>query len=137
MKLLATSNRVNFLDVSFLLVNEVTRTTWVISYVVLPRYQVPCVLRYWDNIQKCYITYRSFFLLETSPSSLSFPDPVTSNPAEIMVAEEWQIVVDVAPDIEYPDENRFVLWNSDITICQGSSKIISFHRGIVISQLPI
>ena len=66
------------------------------------------MLRYWDNLQKCYVTYRSFFLSETSPSVLSFPDPVTSNPAEVMVAEEWQIVVDVTRDIEYPDENRFV-----------------------------
>ena len=28
-------------------------------------------------------------------------------------------------------------WNPDITICQGSSKIISLYRGIVISKLPI
>ena len=30
-----------------------------------------------------------------------------------------------------------IQWNPDITIRQGSSKIISLYRGIVISKLPI
>ena len=74
------------------------------------------MLRYWDNLQKCYVTYRSFFLSETSPSVLSFPDPLASNRAEVVVSEEWQIVVDVSKDIEYTDENRFAASASFVSV---------------------
>ena len=68
--------------------------------------KVPCVLRYWDNAQKCYISYKDFFISESSPTAISLPDPCIADPSEIIVASEWQIVVDVIGNIDYPEEFR-------------------------------
>ncbi|XP_068695500.1 intermembrane lipid transfer protein VPS13B-like isoform X2 [Montipora foliosa] len=70
-------------------------------------YKVPCVLRYWDPAQKCYISYKDFHLSENNSSSIPFPDPSTADPSEVIVAAEWQMVVDVTVDIEYPDDGSF------------------------------
>lgn len=70
--------------------------------------QVPCVLRYWDPTQKCYITYKDFNLSENNATSISLPDPCTAHPSEVIVAAEWQMVVDVTVDIDYPDDGRSV-----------------------------
>lgn len=69
---------------------------------------MPCVLRYWDPTQKCYISYKDFHLSENSPTSILLPDPATADPSEVIVAAEWQMVVDVTVDIEYPDDGRWV-----------------------------
>ena len=69
---------------------------------------MPCVLRYWDPTQKCYISYKDFQLSENNTTSIALPDPVTADPSEVIVAAEWQIVVDVTVDIEYPDDGRLV-----------------------------
>ena len=71
--------------------------------------QVPCVLRYWDPTQKCYITYKDFNLSENNATSISLPDPCTAHPCEVIVAAEWQMVVDVTVDIDYPDDGRSVV----------------------------
>lgn len=71
--------------------------------------QVPCVLRYWDPTQKCYITYKDFNLSENNATSISLPDPCTAHPSEVIVAAEWQMVVDVTVDIDYPDDGRSVI----------------------------
>ena len=68
--------------------------------------KVPCVLRYWDNAQKCYISYKDFFISESSPTAIRLPDPCIADPSEIIVASEWQIVVDVIGNIDYPEEFR-------------------------------
>lgn len=70
--------------------------------------QVPCVLRYWDPTQKCFITYKEFTLSENNATHIPLPDPSKAHPAEVIVAAEWQMVVDVTVDIEYPDDRRFV-----------------------------
>ena len=66
------------------------------------------MLRYWDPTQKCYISYKDFQLSENNTTSIALPDPVTADPSEVIVAAEWQIVVDVTVDIEYPDDGRLV-----------------------------
>lgn len=69
---------------------------------------MPCVLRYWDPTQKCYITYKDFNLSENNATSIALPDPSTAHPSEVIVAAEWQMVVDVTVDIDYPDDGRLV-----------------------------
>ncbi len=69
---------------------------------------MPCVLRYWDPTQKCYITYKDFNLSENNATSIPLPDPSIAHPSEVIVAAEWQMVVDVTVDIDYPDDGRLV-----------------------------
>ena len=88
---------------------------------------MPCVLRYWDPAQKCYISYKDFHLSENNSSSIPFPDPSTADPSEVIVAAEWQMVVDVTVDIEYPDDGRLVFF-----FFVGDDQrtfFISFRRG--------
>lgn len=74
---------------------------------------MPCVLRYWDPTQKSFISYKDFHLSENTASSIPLPDPSSADPSEVIVAAEWQMVVDVTVDIEYPDDGRLVFVNDE------------------------
>jgi len=80
-------------------------------------FQVPCVLRYWDPTQKSFISYKDFHLSENTTSSIPLPDPSSADPSEVIVAAEWQMVVDVTVDIEYPDDGRLVFVNDGRNQC--------------------
>lgn len=59
------------------------------------------MIRYWDEVEHIYVTYRNFFLSQTDPSTLLFPDPTAKYFGnDIIAAEEWQVVVDVAIESE-------------------------------------
>ena len=65
------------------------------------------MLSYWDTLQKCYIVYKEFYISETSSCKISLPDPLSSDPATVIVAEEWQMIVDASVDIEFSEDQRY------------------------------
>ena len=103
-------------------------------------FQVPCILRYWDPTQKSFISYKDFHLSENTASSIPLPDPTSADPSEVIVAAEWQMVVDVTVDIDYPDDGRLVFANtsfSDTPVCKGVVHSKSCVFCVVVYKTPI
>lgn len=65
------------------------------------------MLSYWDTLQKCYIVYKEFYISETSSCKISLPDPLRSDPATVIVAEEWQMIVDASVEIDFSEDQRY------------------------------
>ncbi|KAK3753814.1 hypothetical protein QZH41_018464 [Actinostola sp. cb2023] len=86
--------------------------------------RVPCVLSYWDNLQKCYTVYKEFYISEVSSCNISLPDPLTADPSTVIVAEEWQMIIDASIDVDYPDDQSL---NDE----DGGSSFSSPYRSLI------